>query len=158
MRRFMIIALLAVSLAITSGCTKDDGPNGNANLEHLTKVIQSNQWYTRGEFQFPGFQYYYQIDVPEITRDILDNGAVMMYIKQSDLFYPLPAITDYGTYVNTVQFNVYQGMVEIFIEDTDFSTTAPDAMTLKIVVFNQLKSLPKELNIKDYKQVLAYLN
>jgi hypothetical protein len=166
MKRIMITALLAVTLATITGCAKDgingrdgkDGLGGNANLEQFTYTIQSNQWYTRGTFQQPGFQYYHQIDAPEVTQSVMDNGAVMVYIKQSDLFYPLPAITDYETYVTTVQFNVYLGMVEVFIEDTDFQTQAPGAMTLKVVVFDQLNSLPKNLDIKNYKQVLAYMN
>jgi len=158
MKRFLSIALMATSLAIITACTKDDSPNGNANLEHFTYTIQSNQWYTRGVYGSLGWQYYSQIDIPDITKDVMENGAVMIYIKQNDLFYPLPAITDEDGWVNTVQFNVYLGQVEIFVEDTDFQTVAPGAMTLKIVIFNKLKSLPAYLDIKDYKQVLSYTN
>jgi hypothetical protein len=158
MRQFMITALLLASTATFTGCTKDDGPNGNANLEHFTYTVQANQWYTYGVLGQPGFQYYRQFDVPEVTQDVMDNGAVMVYIKQDDLFYPLPAITDNDGWVNTIQFNVYPGMVEVFVEDTDFQTENPGTMTFKIVIFDQLKSLPNSLDIKDYNQVLAYFS
>ena len=49
-------------------------------------------------------------------------------------------------------------MIEIFIEDTDFQTDVPGSMTFKVVVFNQLKSLPKSMDIRDYKQVEAFIN
>jgi hypothetical protein len=158
MRKLMLTFLIIGSLGAITGCTKDDGPNGNANLEHLTFTIQENQWYTYGTYGVQGFQYYRQIDVPDITQSIMEKGAVMVYIKQNDLFYPLPATTDYDGWVNTIQYNVYQGKVEIFVEDTDFRTENPGAMTLKIVIFDQLKSLPDSLNIKNYGQVLAYMN
>ena len=155
----MITALLLTSLATITGCVKkDDGPNGNANLEHYTYTVQANQWYTYGEFGHSGWQYYHQFDVPEVTRDVMEKGAVMVYIKGNDLFYPLPATTDYDGWVNTIQYNVYLGMVEVFVEDTDFQTDNPGPMVFKIVIFDQLKSLPPALDIKDYKQVLAYMN
>lgn len=169
MKQLMITALLFVSLATITGCAKDglngrdgvngkDGQGGNANIEHYTYTIQDNQWYTRGSFGQPGYQYYYQIDIPGISQDVMDYGAVMVYIKLNDLFYPLPAIANYDGYVNTIQNNVYMDMVEIFVEDTDFKTVTPGQITFKVVVFDQIISLPKSLNIKDYKQVEAYLN
>jgi hypothetical protein len=172
MRKLMITALMLASLATITGCVKDglngrdgrdgvdgkDGLGGNVNIENSTFTIQANQWYTRGVFQQQGFQYYCLIDVPRITQDVMENGAVMIYVQQSDLFYPLPAITNNNGYVNTIQNNVYSGTVEIFVEDTDFQTENPGIMTFKIVIFDQLSSLPKDLDIKDYKQVVAYLN
>jgi hypothetical protein len=158
MRKLMISTLLLVSVATIMGCKKDEGPNGNANIDNYTYTIQTNQWYTYGEFGQPGFQYYRQIDVPAITQDVMEKGAVMVYIKQDDLFYPLPATTDNDGWVTTVQYNVYMGMVEVFVEDTDFQTVNPGTMTLKIIIFDQLKSLPASLDIKDYKQVIAYMN
>jgi hypothetical protein len=158
MKRFMNAAILLAFFATFMGCIKDSGPNGNADLEHYTYTVQSNQWYTRGVFGEPGYQYYYQIDIPGITQAVMNKGAVLVYVKQNDLFYPLPAITNSNGYVNTIQNNVYLGMVEIFLEDTDFQTNAPGQMTFKVVVFNMLKSLPAGLDLKDYKQVEAYLN
>jgi hypothetical protein len=158
MKKLMITALLLVSLATITGCVKDSGPNGNANLQNYSYSIQPNQWYTSGIYGQAGWQYYHQFDVPEITRSVMEKGAVMVYAKQNDMFYPLPATTDNNGFVTTFQFNVYLGMVEIFVEDTDFQTVNPGAMSFKIVLFDQLKSLPKSLDIKDYKQVLAYVN
>jgi len=158
MKRFLNAALLLAFLATFGACVKDNGPHGNADIEHYTYTVQPNQWYTRGVFGQAGFQYYYQIDIPGITRAVMDNGAVMVYVKLNDLFYPLPAITNNNGYVNTMQNNVYLGMVEIFVEDTDFQTEAPGQFTFKVVVFDQIYSLPKSLDIKDYKQVEAYMN
>lgn len=158
MKRIINSAILLAFLATFVGCVKDSGPSGNADLEHYTYTVQSNQWYTRGVFGEPGFQYYYQIDIPGITQAVMNSGAVMVYVKQNDLFYPLPAITNFNGYVNTIQNNVYLGMIEIFVEDTDFQTDPPAQMTFKVVVFDQIYSLPKSLDIKDYKQVEAYMN
>lgn len=169
MKQLMIIALLFVSLVTITGCAKDglngkdgqngkDGIGGNANLVHYTYTIQANQWSVRGVFGQPGFQYYYEINIPGITQNVMDYGAVMVYVKLNDLFYPLPAIANYNGYVNTMQNNVYMNMIEIFIEDTDFKTEAPGQFTFKVVVFDQIKSLPKSLDIKDFKQVEAYMN
>jgi hypothetical protein len=166
MKRFLNAALFLTFLATFTGCGKDgingvdgkDGLGGNANLEHYTVTIQPNQWLTRGVFSTPGYQYYTDFNVPGITQAVMQSGAVMVYIKLDDLFYPLPAITNNDGYVSTIQNNVYLGLVEIFMEDTDFQTEAPGAYTFKVVVFDQLKSLPKSLDIKDFKQVEAYMN
>lgn len=161
MKTILKSAVLFALIATFAGCVKDEGPVGpigNTDLEHFTYTVPSNQWYTRGVFGEPGYQYYYQIDIPGITQSVMNYGAVMVYIKQDELFYPLPATANFDGYVNTIQNNVYLGMVEIFIEDTDFQTDPPGQMTFKVVVFDQLKSLPTTLDIKDYKQVEAYMD
>jgi hypothetical protein len=159
MKKILNAVVLLAFLATFAGCVKDNGPGGNADLAHYTYTVQPNQWNIRGVFGQAGYQYYYQIDIPGITQSVMNSGAVMVYVKLNDLFYPLPASTNYVGYVSTMQNNVYPGMVEIFIEDTDFQTQAPaDQFTFKVVVFDQLYSLPKSLDIKDYKQVEAYIN
>ena len=166
MKKILKSVVFLAFLATFAGCVKDNGPNGNTDLANYTYSVQPNQWYERGDVGYSGFQVFCEIDIPGITQDVMDYGAVMVYVKRDDLnlFYPLPVITNLYdnvngyAYVNTIQNNVYLGMVEIFIEDTDYLTVVPGPMTFKVVVFNQLKSLPASLNIKDYKQVEAYLN
>ena len=160
MKKFLNAAILLTFLATFVGCVKDSGPNGNADLDHYTYTVQANQWNERGVFGQQGYQYFYEIPIPGITQTVLNTGTVMVYIQRDDLnmFYPLPVITNNTGYVNTIQNNVYLKMIEIFIEDTDFQTDVPGSMTFKVVVFNQLKSLPKSMDIRDYKQVEAFIN
>jgi hypothetical protein len=158
MRKLMITAVIALAIASISGCVKDSGPDGNANIENYTYTIQSEQWYFQGTQGQPGWQYFCQISVPAITQAVLEKGAVLVYVKENDLVYPLPATYNYESWITTYQYNIYPGLVEIFVEDTDFQTERPGMMIFKIVIFDQLKSLPASLDLKDYKQVLAYIN
>ena len=157
MKKFLNAALLLAFIATFTGCVKDNEPSGNADIASFTQPIHANDWLVDGIAGKPGYQYYSRFDVPEITQRVMDLGTVMVYKQENSLFYPLPVSTSYAGYVSTIQYNVYLGMIEIFIEDTDFLTDPPADMNFKVVVFNQLKSLPVSLDIKNYKQVEAYM-
>ena len=157
MKKFLNATLLLAFIATFTGCVKDNGPSGNADLASFNYSVRANQWLADGTRGTVGFQYYSRFDVPEITQSVMDFGTVMVYKQENSLFYPLPVSTSDVGYVSTIQYNVYLGMVEIFIEDTDFLTDPPADMNFKVVVFNQLKSLPVSLDIKNYKQVEAYM-
>ncbi|MFN0187838.1 MAG: hypothetical protein ACKVQV_03985 [Bacteroidia bacterium] len=78
---FSIIVLL-------SSCAKDgdpgaQGPTGNANVKSKTFTITPGQWQSSGT---AGTDYYKFIDLAfsEITQSVIDNGAVLVYLKASN--------------------------------------------------------------------------
>ena len=78
---FSIIVLL-------SSCAKDgdpgaQGPTGNANVKSKTFTITPGQWQSSGTV---GTDYYKFIDLAfsEITQSVIDNGAVLVYLKASN--------------------------------------------------------------------------
>ncbi len=72
------------------GTDGTDGKDGNANVRSITKFVAPSDWTpsgTAGEDLF----FYYEITIPEITNDIVQNGAVMVYLKADNSpYYALP--------------------------------------------------------------------
>lgn len=142
--------LLFVSFLIFASCSKDK--YGNTD-------ISSDTYTTTWIFQDPS--YYCDISVPEITQDIVDNGAVFVYMSNGNggwtaLPYTVPID---GTYSSTFTPVHYTGGVKIWKTDTDLVTLDPGTSTFKVVVVSK-HGLAKRPNVNwvDYKEVENEIN
>ena len=151
----MTICLMVLALA---GCKKGDtgpagkdgknGTNGNANV--VSSSVTSSSWtYTAPSWQI-SFTY------SPITQDIIDRGAVLVYIKAGSAYNQLP-VTFYpaSTYSRTYEVSTALNGVTIFCTDSDLTQpTNPGSQTFKIVVIapSQLIKNPN-VNLDNYEEV-----
>jgi hypothetical protein len=147
MKNFILfIALL--TLLMTS-CQKDKYGN---------TAIYSNQYEVTWTFQDPS--YYTTLNIPQITQDVLDNGAVMAYLSNGNggwvaLPCTVPMNASYASTYTPV-FNL--GGVTIWKLDTDFLTLDPGYVTFKIVVLTQKQLIAHpNLDLTDYESVATEL-
>ncbi len=142
----LIIALLTL---IMTSCQKDN--YGNTD-------IYSNKYIVTWTFQDPSYKAI--LSVPEITQDVLDNGAIMAYLSNGNngwiaLPYTLPVD---ATYSSTYTPVFYLGGVSIWKTDTDLLTLDPGVSTFKIVVLTQKQLIAHpNLDLTDYESVATEL-
>ena len=98
------------TLALTS-CSKEE--YGNTTTETNT--------YNSGSWVFIDPSYVTQISVPQITQDVLDNGAVLVYVETGEGQYSQLPVTLYtnADYSSTLEVIHLLGLVQI--NWTDFN-------------------------------------
>ena len=133
MKKIYFLALAALVLPSTYGCTKKYYTEEityveGVNLQSADFSIKNEEWQLD---QNSGF-YSVQLNVPQITKEVVDNGTIQVLRKfEGDVWTPLPIVraevTDaegggdyyFSTYID-YEWSV--GKVFIFVTATDFYT------------------------------------
>ena len=114
-------------------------------------------------FKIVFFFHYANLYIDEITENVLDNGAVLIYLYQDGSLYSLPStfvnVTEDGIGYSSSYWTVLQlGGLTVKVQDNDGYTVHPGPQEFKIVIIDGLSSLPKSVNVNNYAEVKAYLN
>jgi len=145
---------LACGLLFT-GCKKGDtgpaganGTNGNANV--VSSSLTTSAW----TYVSPSWEMTFTY--PAITQNILDNGAVLVYVQQGSNYYQLP-YTFYpaSTYSRTYTFVHYLGGMKVFVTDSDLTMPSnPGSLTFKVVVIAASQRMANpNVNYDNYNEV-----
>ncbi len=135
------------------GPTGKDGTNGNANV--VSSSITSSNWVYNAPSWEINFTY------GAVTQDIIDNGAVLVYMKVGTAYNQIP-ITFYpaNNYSRTYDISTYVGGVAIYCTDSDLTQpTNPGTQTFKVVVIaaSQLIKNPN-VDLNNYSEVKQVFN
>jgi hypothetical protein len=145
-----IIFLSAILIALFTSCSKNK--YGNTDIISDTYTVS---------WTFDDPSYKTQISESLITQDIIDNGAVMVYMSNGNggwiaLPYTLPQD---ATYSSTYSFVLYDGGLTVWKTDTDMLTLDPGTTTFKVVILSQHGLIQHPgLDLTDYEAVEKELN
>lgn len=165
--RFASLVLMAV---IASACVRvQDGPqgpqgppgqDGNANVISINYQATSENWYDVGN---PGEDDYFlalDLDVPEITSDIVNSGLVLVYYRpDSDspwFALPYTVISHNPEYMEKLDFIYDLGFVGMQSKATDRNASAWEG-TFRVIVASAVPVGKKALNIADYEETASVL-
>ncbi len=110
-----------------TGAAGPQGVTGNANVKSKT--------YNNLTWAYAAPQMVTSINIPEITQDIVDNGAVIVAMETSGgKFSPLPISIYYTGYQALVDYEYFNGGVKIYIANTELQEPANPGNTLKFKV------------------------
>ena len=167
---YHILLLAFISLTF-SACQKEgpvgpqgpEGPtgrDGNDNVSSFYYTIFENEW---EEFGDPGvgFGYIAGMDFPEITEDILNHGAVLVYLYQEGSLYSLPTTfvnPGDGGYLTTIWTTLQLGQVLVTFQDSDGLTVNPGDQEFKVVIIEGGIVIPESLNLKNFNEVKEFFN
>lgn len=170
MKKLLFIAVL-FSLSFTA-CQKEEGPagpigpqgpqgpqgnNGNANVHSATFIVNPGDW----AYNAPS--YYVTLSYPQITQDIINTGAVLVYLQNNPGNYSQLPLTFYPSNTYSETFEISSGLsnVKIFRTDSDLTDPGPvsNALTFKVVVIaSSGKKANPNLDLKDYSKVKEAFN
>jgi hypothetical protein len=127
------LIIFGIALISIVGCTKEGptgpaGANGNANV--VSSTISSSNWVFNSPSWSNTFTY------PAITQDIIDKGAVLVYLKNGQAYSQLPlTIFQSASYSTSLEVASFPGGVKIFWTDSDLTQpNNPGNKEFKIVV------------------------
>src|SRR5665647_911651 len=93
MKRLIFIAVLGITI-FSSSCKKEyitqEYTGGNADMSTVDFVVNSTDWVEYGTWQHPGYGFAVDLDFPEITDNVIQNGLVSLYMKSGDSWMPVP--------------------------------------------------------------------
>ena len=128
MKKILSILCLSIVVLTASSCQKDTIVSPNTNRTILTSIT-SNNWLTTDN----GITYFADIDMPEITADFNDYGAVLVYISFTPGVWEQVPENYNGT---SYTFTHNTGNVRIYAQayDAAVSIPRPDAAQVKVVL------------------------
>jgi len=162
-KRTLMYALTALAI-LMAGCRGKEGPmgpTGNANVVSAQYEVKSSDW--SGDIN----GYNATLPVPEITSDIVNNGAVLVYYLKLDLnnnisaFNLLPYTYVDNTSIEYMDYDASLGQIVIsfkWVDNGINNTSAPTTMDFKVVIIQgmSLTAIKEKVNITNYNAVASY--
>ena len=88
-------------------------------------TAKGNEWLDSGTESQPGFYVYQEFKFPEVTTEVLEKGAVLVYLVDADgrdniLPYVFPVDNGHELIMQNIRYDVEAGKVTMAIEWQDF--------------------------------------
>ena len=154
-------ALTAFAI-LMAGCRGKEGPmgpTGNANVVSAQYTVNPQDWSGNSD------GYSATLSVPEITSDIFNNGAVLVY-RIIDIspnsFNMLPYTYVDNTSTTYMDYDAYVDHIDLSYKtiDNGVNSTNTPAITMffKIVIIEgmPLAAVKEKVNITNYNAVASY--
>lgn len=150
--------MLLAAITIFGGCAKEgpageDGKDGNANV--VSTTITSTDW----TFNDPSWVL--SLNYPAITQNIINSGAVLVYVKVGESYNQLP-LTFYqsSSYSSSVEVSTFVGGLDLFWTDSDLiQPIYPGSQTFKIVVIASSGMIQNpNVDYSNYEEVCSTFN
>lgn len=161
------LAMILMIATVTTNCKKatagpkgdtgatgqngTNGTNGNANVKSKT--------YTNLTWVYVAPTLVTTLSVPEVTQDIVDNGAVMVALENTPNHYlPLPLTLYYSGYQALIDYEYYPSGIKIYISNTELLEPAQPGANLKFKVTIMAGGSYKKQDPKNAKLPAMVLN
>lgn len=131
MKRLIFISVLVITLFSIS-CTKDTG--GNADMSTVDFIVQSSDWIEYGTIGEPGFGYAVDLDFPEITNNVIENGMVTLYMKIGESWTSVPFNYFYSDYQGGYFYSMKFNTLSIDYYESDHQTLNPGTQIFRLVI------------------------
>lgn len=167
-----ILSIVVIVVFTLASCGKDgaigpqgpEGPEGPAgpaassNVSSYYYTIYEDEWQVFGDPGI-GFGYIGAMNFPEVTEDVLNFGAVLVYWYQNNSLFPLPTTfinSEDGGYLTSIWVTLQYEQVLITFQDSDGNTINPGEQEFKVVIIEGGVPIPETLNLKNYDEVKKY--
>jgi len=135
-----LVAVLAASCDGPMGPPGRDGRDGQVNKKIIDIDVPSRQW--RVDYDENGNRFYYaQFNMPEITKNVYDNGIVSVYHELNGNQIVLPYTRHNGEYgynwTRTIDVDFTIGSMTFYVTDSDFADVPaawPETMFFRVVL------------------------
>lgn len=150
--------LLLVTMTLFSSCKKEGpagpaGKDGNANV--VSSTITSSSW------AYAAPSWVITFTNPAITQEIINSGAVLVYLKVGNSYNQLP-LTFYPSsdYSTTIEVSTFVGGLSLFWTDSDLiQPINPGSRTFKVVVIAASGRIQNpNVDYSNYEEVKSTFN
>lgn len=163
MKKLTLICMTLIAMIGAVSCRGPQGPagqDGNANVVSTTITIPSNNWKWDNNTSWR-----VDIEYKAISADIVDHGAVLVYMEDRNTWRQIPYTFYYSDFIEDVEYfyssslelSIYDDGLSIFWTENNFSDEYRPAETrFKIVVIaaNYYNSR-SDVDYSDYEAVKA---
>lgn len=147
--------LFALFLLVSATSCKKEGPQGPAGKDGNANV--HGQVFTVSNWSYSAPSYYSDISYSAITQDIINTGAVLVYLSNGSGGYSQLPLTYYpsSAYSRTFETVSYPGGVRIYVTDSDLTQpVTPGTSSFKVVAISSSARIAHpEIDYSDYEEV-----
>jgi hypothetical protein len=149
------------------GATGQDGQDGQDGIDGINYTYSAIYSLLPIDWSGDINRYTTTLDVPEITEDIYNIGAVLVYelIEEAPKsFNMLPFTYIDNNYTYMEDYDVYIGSIDLFVKeiiDGTNTTARPDVEKLfKVVIIEglSLDGLKSKVDVSNFEEVNRFLN
>lgn len=170
--QIQIFSLIILSSFTLTSCIVDQGPigppgrdgldgrDGNAEVFSINYLAEESDWYDEG---IPGEDGYFialDLEVPEIDQDIVDNGVVLVYYRETPdnawTALPYTYISHNPDYIEKLDMIYALEFVGIQSMASDRSAN-PYTGTFRVIVAPGIGLGKSSLDLTNYKAVAKQL-
>lgn len=153
--------LLTTLVSFTFSCKKEGPPgpagkDGNANVKSSTVTFSNWAWNSSGLYDYADFTW------GEITSDVANNGAVLIYVNNGNGgWLPLPrTIYPNNSYSQSQRYVYATGSFSIIVQDSDLTQPInPGTWTIRAVaVAGSVRHANPNLDWDNYEAVKKTLH
>jgi len=160
----VVMLIILSSILTTFSCTKEgkqgetgpagtNGVNGNANVKSASFTVYTWEWLTNGNSK------YVDITSTLITTDILNSGAVLLYIKSGSTWQALPFTFPQGTTSTLFRYLYAYNLVEIQITQETGVPSITSNLEFKLVVMSSTARMSNpNIDYNNYYEVKGAFN
>lgn len=131
MKKIILVSIIAAAFFITS-CETDNG--GNADMQTIDIVVDKGDWNDYGIEGEPGYGFAVDINMPELTANVVQNGLVSLYMKSGESWLPVPVYFYNDGFQGGYLYAVKQGVFSIEYYESDHFTVRPDTHIFRLVI------------------------
>jgi len=136
-----------------TGATGASGTNGNANVTSVTLSVTAWTWDATNSQRTATFS-----SLSVLTPSVVNNGAVLLYQLLGTSYIPIPVTVKISPTVQEHDYYIYDiGILQIYIEYSDFSDPNPPPATYKLITIPPAIIKPN-VNVKNYAEVIKAYN
>lgn len=141
MKRLIYISVLAITL-FSYSCTKEyvtqEYTGGNADMSTVEFKVLNTDWVEYGEPGIAGHGFAVDLNFPELTNNVIQNGLVSLYMKSGDAWISVPVYFYYQNgdvlYQGGFFYRMAQGVFSIDYYESDFKTENPGTQNFRLVI------------------------
>lgn len=182
-KQLKIFTLILIGLALLFGCEGPEGPQGpqgpqgdqgpqgpegpqgppgTANVIYSDWITpEDNMWEANNDF-FGDFIRFYDINAPELSQEIIDQGVIKVYadVQGDDFIYPLPL--DGASLINAYRFAVEPQNIRVYYYNQNDPTGDPgdslvERMRYVIIPGGTAAKIKNEMpDLNNYSEVVEY--
>ncbi len=139
MKKLIFITVIAIAI-FSSSCRDEVG--GNADMSSVDFTVQDTQWQETGDWQIAGYGFFVDLDFPEITNNVVQNGTVNLYLKSGDGWIPVPVYfynqVDQYQFQGGYFFRMQKGLFSVEYYDSDGETQSPGTQLFRLVIIQPI--------------------
>jgi hypothetical protein len=140
-KKFYLALIIMAAFATLNGCKKGDtgpagtngtnGTNGNVNVLSKPFSLTSSSWGNLiGTFGTAGCYFKTDIADADITQDVVNKGAVLVYYDNKQL----PFTENYPAYTRSYTDSISISSVQIRVGDSDGNSQNPGTVSGHIII------------------------
>ncbi len=135
MKKLSFLLILTTVFFFTS-CEVERG--GNANIRTVDFIVQQSDWMEIGIYSEPGYGFAVDLNMPEITPNVIQNGMVTLYMKSGESWLPVPVYIYKDGYQGGFLYAMKSGLFSIEYYENDHLTERPLTQIFRLVIVEHI--------------------